>query len=651
MNEARAREVTLREVAENAVFEAESEVERHRVLYHRERKARMKMQRRLTFYRQLEERLKEVAPGNMKDRLSFLFEEKKSPSIKSSKRSNQSNLQSDLHSNLQSSQQSSQHSSSSPSKRRARSRSGSSNNYRDEYYPDSAPSINFNIRNSNDAQSSSTPLGTFMNGSKKGTTMQSLRTMSVSELRYFLNLRNIPHRDCIEKIELLFRAQTALEKEEKEEKQEKQEKQERKEFNSEMKGEKMDDENESSNDMGSNDGSNGSNDSSGEGDLGGVERRDRVESERASWETSSEEEEDEYKKEEKEQEQETTKDQKKEEAEEKENEDEDEDGLVFRLSRRTKKKTTNINDNNDINNADLNFFKTKINNTTTNQNGSSSTTTTTTTTSSSTASASDRRKKQSVLRAKRRAAASKKSSSSSRRSRNHRSTRTQSPSNTTAPTTTNTNTTNTASSITTTSIPTSPNDDPPLVGIHTLPSPEIYTTTTTTNNQYLPSPSPPPPPSFNSTDVTNQRIEERRLREELDAQQREIKAVQKLRSSEQQKQQEANEITSVQGRLRSEVQQWAINKSLIRMLCTLDKIMGTDITLPTLKLRLSSTSSDVKTAYKQALRCVHPDKLRSATTNDRVRGEYVFNALREAYTRSNENGGMFGPTPVWAKRW
>ena len=643
MNEARAREVTLREVAENAVFEAESEVERHRVLYHRERKARMKMQRRLTFYRQLEERLKEVAPGNMKDRLSFLFEEKKSPSIKSSKRSNQSNLQSDLQSNLQSSQQSSQHSSSSPSKRRARSRSGSSNNYRDEYYPDSAPSINFNIRNSNDAQSSSTPLGTFMNGSKKGTTMQSLRTMSVSELRYFLNLRNIPHRDCIEKIELLFRAQTALEKEEK------QEKQERKDFNSEMKGEKMDDENESSNDMGSNDGSNGSNDSSGEGDLGGVERRDRVESERASWETSSEEEEDEYKKEEKEQEQETTKDQKKEEAEEKENEDEDEDGLVFRLSRRTKKKTTNINDNNDINNADLNFFKTKINNTTTNQNGSSSTTTTTTTTSSSTASASDRRKKQSVLRAKRRAAASKKSSSSSRRSRNHRSTRTQSPSNTTAPTTTNTNTTNTASSITTTSIPTSPNDDPPLVGIHTLPSPEKYTTTTTTNNQYLPS--PPPPPSFNSTDVTNQRIEERRLREELDAQQREIKAVQKLRSSEQQKQQEANEITSVQGRLRSEVQQWAINKSLIRMLCTLDKIMGTDITLPTLKLRLSSTSSDVKTAYKQALRCVHPDKLRSATTNDRVRGEYVFNALREAYTRSNENGGMFGPTPVWAKRW
>ena len=89
MNEARAREVTLREVAENAVFEAESEVERHRVLYRRERKARMKMQRRLTFYRQLEERLKEVAPGNMKDRLSFLFEEKKSSSIKSSKHSNQ----------------------------------------------------------------------------------------------------------------------------------------------------------------------------------------------------------------------------------------------------------------------------------------------------------------------------------------------------------------------------------------------------------------------------------------------------------------------------------------------------------------------------------------------------------------------------------
>ena len=46
------------------------------------------------------------------------------------------------------------------------------------------------------------------------TTLQSLRTMSVSELRYFLNERKIPHRDCIEKIELLFRAQQSLEGEE-----------------------------------------------------------------------------------------------------------------------------------------------------------------------------------------------------------------------------------------------------------------------------------------------------------------------------------------------------------------------------------------------------------------------------------------------------
>ena len=40
VSDARGREVTLRQVAENAVYEAESEIERHRVLYNRERQTR-----------------------------------------------------------------------------------------------------------------------------------------------------------------------------------------------------------------------------------------------------------------------------------------------------------------------------------------------------------------------------------------------------------------------------------------------------------------------------------------------------------------------------------------------------------------------------------------------------------------------------------
>ena len=60
------------------------------------------------------------------------------------------------------------------------------------------------------------------------------------------------------------------------------------------------------------------------------------------------------------------------------------------------------------------------------------------------------------------------------------------------------------------------------------------------------------------------------------------------------------------------------------------------VSLPKLDLRISSTAADVKRAYKQALRAVHPDKLATASVDDRVRGEFVFSALREAYSRAEK---------------
>ena len=165
---------------------------------------------------------------------------------------------------------------------------------------------------------------------------------------------------------------------------------------------------------------------------------------------------------------------------------------------------------------------------------------------------------------------------------------------------------------------------------------------------------------------------------ELDISKREKDAIQKLQNVERQKKINMETIESIQGRLKDEVQKWAHQKSLIRMLVTLDKIMPSNrISLPTFKLRLSSTSSDVRTAYKQALRCVHPDKLSNATMEDRVRGEYVFNALRVAFaknSKSNANnatsntmqqqyqqqrdprtglpmGGASPNRPIWEQRW
>ena len=136
---------------------------------------------------------------------------------------------------------------------------------------------------------------------------------------------------------------------------------------------------------------------------------------------------------------------------------------------------------------------------------------------------------------------------------------------------------------------------------------------------------------------TNQRIEERRLREELVTQQRAEKKVRQLRQAEQVHKAQARQTERVQGTIKDQVQRWAAKKSLIRMLCTLEKIMPRErVSLPKLDLRISSTAADVKRAYKQALRAVHPDKLATASVDDRVRGEFVFSALREAYSRAEK---------------
>ena len=64
----------MREVAETAVFEAESEIERHRVLYSKERQKRKRLGDKL-FYRQLEQRLKNSAADSTSERIQWLFDE------------------------------------------------------------------------------------------------------------------------------------------------------------------------------------------------------------------------------------------------------------------------------------------------------------------------------------------------------------------------------------------------------------------------------------------------------------------------------------------------------------------------------------------------------------------------------------------------
>ena len=175
------------------LFIFQGEIERHRVLYHRERQARLKIQHRLTFYKQLELRLKQVAPGSMKERLSWLFEGKQQEQQEQQERGSEDGTptaNTASNGSLRYSHRSS---------RAGRSgRTASASNL----YPSAAPTSLYSSASSSTYTSTYTPTKTSTTSSSSSTktptngsiamaTLQSLRTMSVSELRYFLNERYI----------------------------------------------------------------------------------------------------------------------------------------------------------------------------------------------------------------------------------------------------------------------------------------------------------------------------------------------------------------------------------------------------------------------------------------------------------------------------
>ena len=585
----------LREVAENAVFEAESEIERHRVLYHKEREKRKKLSDKLSFYKQLEQRLKNNAADSTSGRIQWLFDEQQRGAGDGSSSDNRGATSSFA---------------SSSSGRRPGSQS-----------PDRRPrSLSYELRH-----------------------------MSVSALRKLLDERKVPHRDCLEKGELLFRAKQALSAEAAEMTEAERVAAVEEELNQAHQG---------------------------GGGGGGGRREGKLMERKEEWEEDKSEVDADEK--EIQQHDEEAKmnanlesfaadamspnrdeEQDDAEGEEEQEEDDDDDGLVFRLSRRSGKRGTTAAASPPV--AYTPDEEDQI------------------------SAAEQRKKKQEKLRAKRRAAVGKQRSG---RRTNRRENRRQKQSPESATTT-----------VAAAAVPPSPTPSPPppppapTTTDFVLPTPSAdgptVTSRTTMNTVFdLPDlqrsarrpPPPSAPPAYTPSRGTNQRIEERRLREELVTQQRAEQKGRQLRQAEQVHKAQARQTERVQGTIKDQVQRWAVKKSLIRMLCTLEKIMPRErVPLPKLDLRLSSTAADVKRAYKQALRAVHPDKLATASVDDRVRGEFVFSALRESYARSEKlkedkergratnaasprgGGGVGGKrrgsagagmdSPAWSRRW
>ncbi len=125
------------------------------------------------------------------------------------------------------------------------------------------------------------------------------------------------------------------------------------------------------------------------------------------------------------------------------------------------------------------------------------------------------------------------------------------------------------------------------------------------------------------------KIKRRKSQEEFETQRRASERIQRLKSAELEK--EKMEIATQRhySRIERKVKKWAHGKSLIRILTTMHTILPSRA--PKLKLNLRSTADDVKVAYKKALRAVHPDKLVGASMSDRMKAEQMFKALRDAY--------------------
>ena len=149
-------------------------------------------------------------------------------------------------------------------------------------------------------------------------------------------------------------------------------------------------------------------------------------------------------------------------------------------------------------------------------------------------------------------------------------------------------------------------------------------------------------PSFHRADGSEKRtspmdpairmkIEKRKGEEEHERERRASERVLKMKLAEMERQRSEHDVKRFQDSADLQVRKWAQGKSFIRLLTTIHTILPSRA--PKLKLTLRSTASDIKLAYKKALRAVHPDKMAGAPAPDRLKAEYIFNALRDGYTK------------------
>jgi hypothetical protein len=217
LEEAKLRETTLRQLAHSAQETAEGDMHRQKMLVEKHRKAQKLAEGRLQMYNLVEERLNTlVEHGELNEKqLKWLLESKvitpllNSKTVKADKADKLDNDDLHLDSHIKEKHDTKQSSSPSSS---ALPYSKLKNTKTYKFYNNNTnKKRQSNIKHANGTMANKSAVDNPLDTTSRDKYMSSrIKRMSVNDLRNLLDKYKVPHKDCIEKGELIFRAQQAI---------------------------------------------------------------------------------------------------------------------------------------------------------------------------------------------------------------------------------------------------------------------------------------------------------------------------------------------------------------------------------------------------------------------------------------------------------
>eukprot|EP01029_Cantina_marsupialis_P003957 TRINITY_DN13980_c0_g1_i1.p1 TRINITY_DN13980_c0_g1~~TRINITY_DN13980_c0_g1_i1.p1 ORF type:complete len:1047 (-),score=343.64 TRINITY_DN13980_c0_g1_i1:141-3281(-) len=132
------------------------------------------------------------------------------------------------------------------------------------------------------------------------------------------------------------------------------------------------------------------------------------------------------------------------------------------------------------------------------------------------------------------------------------------------------------------------------------------------------------------------KMEERIKEETQNVARRQQQRVAELREAAAEKEAAAQEEERTRSSKASIISTWACGKTLREMLVSLP--ISFPKTASSLQpLPLGATESDIRKSYRKAIRCLHPDKVRSASIEVKVESRLLFSTLTDAHTTFNNS--------------